>query len=312
MRALSKKFLDDLKNPQGILYPILERKTQDDTLMLAIRNNYINIYYRGGNIINIKELSTSRYKASFDEQYNKGGKALPPLPPVIASQHEANQWVSQIPNLKVVMDRFFSKHPKPEREFQQLVARENNYSTISNETEYFVTDIEINDSAINARFDMLAVHWPAKQRGDRSSCRAALIEMKYGDNALAGDAGILKHLKDIESFMSDRKRYNALLATMESQFNQLKQLGLLRFNAAKNAEDVKLKAAEKPEVIFILANHNPRSTKLKKMLTQPAIMKYSQSNFFDLKFFIAAFSGYGMHADNMYSLDDFIKLSPNC
>ena len=36
------------------------------------------------------------------------------------------------------MDFYFSENSKPEREFQQLIARENNFSTIANQSEYFV------------------------------------------------------------------------------------------------------------------------------------------------------------------------------
>lgn len=55
MRELSKDFLNNLKSAKGLLHPILERVEQDDTLMLAIRDNYINIYYRGGSLLKVKE-----------------------------------------------------------------------------------------------------------------------------------------------------------------------------------------------------------------------------------------------------------------
>jgi len=38
-RGLSEKFIKDLK-PEGILNPILEQLTKDQTVMLAIRNDY--------------------------------------------------------------------------------------------------------------------------------------------------------------------------------------------------------------------------------------------------------------------------------
>ena len=55
MRGLSKKFMNDLSKPEGTLYPILERVRKDHNLMFAIRDGYINIYYRGGNIIRITQ-----------------------------------------------------------------------------------------------------------------------------------------------------------------------------------------------------------------------------------------------------------------
>jgi hypothetical protein len=96
---------------------------------------------------------------------------------------------------------------------------------------------------------------------------------------------------------------------MESQFNQLDELGLLKFTKCTSNAKVKLNVDEKPEVIFILANHNPRSTKLKTILSDPEIDKYAKSQLFDLKFYVASFAGYGLHAKCMLPLVEFLKLS---
>ena len=132
--------------------------------------------------------------------------------------------------------------------------------------------------------------------------------MKYGDSALGGSAGLLKHLKDMDKFISTKDSYANLLQTMESQFNQLDELGLLKFNKGTSNAKVKLNADEKAEVIFILANHNPRSPKLKTILSDPEIDKYAQSQLFDLKFYVASFAGYGLHAKCMLPLVEFRKL----
>jgi hypothetical protein len=306
MRRLSGDFLDDLKN--GLLQPILERVRQDNTLMLAIRDGYINIYYRGGNILRLREQSKGKYKPAFDSQYNKFSKTIPELPTEIESTNDVRIWIESFPSLKEIMDFYFSAHPKPEREFQQLVARENNDSTISNESEYFISDIEFADSELEARFDILAIRWLASQRKNGSNCRPALIEMKYGDSTLGGSASLVKHLQDINSLISDSKRYSVLLSTMEAQFNQLDELGLLNFNRSSKGTKVKLDANDKPEVIIILSNHNPRSSKLTTILNDSKIETYSQTQFFDLRFFVASFSGYGLHADCMHTLIQFREL----
>ena len=132
--------------------------------------------------------------------------------------------------------------------------------------------------------------------------------MKYGDGALGGDAGLIKHLKDMDTFISETKQYGDLLQTMERQFNQLDALGLLDFNKGTSNAKVKLNPENKPEVIFILANHNPRSSKLRKILSDPEIDKYEQSKMFDLRFFVASFAGYGLHANCMHTLAEFRKL----
>ena len=312
MRKLSDKFMGDLVNSEGMLHPILTRVKKDHTLMLAIRENFINIYYRGGNILNIKEHNKGFYQASFDEQYNKSGLLIPDSPTEINHQNDARSWIDSFPSRKNIMDEYFSTYGKAEREFQQLIARENNNSTISNESEYFVSDIESSIRFSNtepyARFDIMAIRWLAAQRKNGSNCKVALIEMKYGDGALGGSAGLLKHLKDMDKLISNKDSYAKLLQTMDSQFNQLDELGLLKFNKSTSNAKVKLNANEKPEVIFILANHNPRSSKLKTILSDPEIDKYAQSQLFDLKFYVASFAGYGLHAKCMLPLVEFRTL----
>ena len=327
MRSLSQTFMNDLLDPEGLLHPILERVQQDHTLMLSIREGYINIYYRGGNILRVKEQRKGYYSPFFDKEYNKSGVPSPALPDGIGTQHAANVWVESFQGLKGIMDFYFSKYSKPEREFQQLVARENNFSTIANQSEYFISDIEFADSVLGARFDILAIRWLASQRKSSSNCRPALIEMKYGDGALSGKAGVLKHLQDIDALISNGDKYKTLLETMETQFNQLDELGLITFNRVANWTGIKLDAKEKPEVIFVLANHNPRSSKLSTILNDPKIEAYNHSSNFDLKFHVSNFAGYALQADCMVTLSQFrellkrknaeqgaarVQINPNC
>jgi len=308
MRALSQTFMANLLNQDGLLRPILERAKQDHTLMVSIREDYINIYYRGGNILRVKEQDDGSYSAFFDSEYNKSGLPCPALPDTIKTQYSARLWVDSFQTLKGIMDIYFSEKSKPEREFQQLVARENNFSNIANQSEYFISDIEFVDSSLGARFDMLALRWLASQRKNPSNCRPALIEMKYGDGALSGSAGVLKHLKDINELISNRAKYVALIEMMEMQFNQLDELGLMTFNRVANWIKIELDVNEKPEIIFVLANHNPRSSKLKTILNNPGIDAYDHSPNFDLRFYVASFAGYALHADCMVTLSQFRKL----
>jgi hypothetical protein len=308
MRAISDTFINNFLKLDGILNPILTQVRSDHTLMLAIRDNYINVYFRGGNILKLSEHKKGFYQTYFDKNYNILGRDIPQLPSKIENQEDANVWVASFPILKTFMDEYFSLHNKPEREFQQLVARENNNSSISTESEYFISDIEVNDKETGARFDMMAIRWLATRRKDGSRCKPALIEMKYGDGALGRNAGLKKHLKDMESLISNTENYTKLLQTMENQFNQLDQLGLLKFNKGKSNAKIELSENKKPEVIFILANHNPRSKKLRKILMDPELDKYESSQLFDLRFFVASFSGYGLHSDCMHPLAEFRNL----
>ena len=69
MRELSVSFFNDLMDDNGLLHTIRERVKTDDTLLLAIRDGYINIYYRGGNILRIQEQGKGVCQAFFDKQY---------------------------------------------------------------------------------------------------------------------------------------------------------------------------------------------------------------------------------------------------
>jgi len=308
MRRLPQAFINDLKDKEGILYPLLDRVKHDDTLMLSIRDGYINVYYRGGNLVRVSYNDNGTYKAFFDTRYNKTEIPLPEPPKTIKSLDNTNAWIAAFPSLKETMDISFSTNSKSEREFQQLIARENNYSTISNETEYFVTDIEFTDSSIGACFDLLAVRWLACQRRKNNECRPALVELKYGDGALNGSAGLIKHLEDINKILSDHEKYKVILQTMEMQFEQLAELGLVRLKSSSKSSGIELNSQTKPEVIIVLANHNPRSRKLADILNSPEIKDLNDPSKFDLKFFIASFAGYGFHQDCMVSLNEFQKL----
>jgi hypothetical protein len=305
MRTISNHFLQDLREKNGTLHPILEKLHCDHTLQLAIRENYVNIYYRGGNILRITEMRRGMYQAEFNQEYDKNGRGLPNAPAVIQNAGDAEVWVATFPQRKDLMDEYFSAKAKSEREFQQVVVRENNNSPVANSSEYFITDIEAADSGLGCRLDMLAVRWPASERKNENRCRPAFIEMKYGDQALRNDAGILKHLQDFQAFISDLSAYQTAISAMQSQFEQLYLLDLLHVNRIKGHTAIQFASACKPEVIFILAAHNPRSRALRDILTSPELDAYAASPLFDLRFFDASFAGYALHTDCMDDLETF-------
>lgn len=320
-RKLSPQFMQALS--AGYLKPLLNRVKSDQTLMLAIRDGYINVYYRGGSLLKLEEQKQREmgYACFFDKNYIKqhnelikylpiGDQSIEKLPGCMCTEEDCEKWVKAIPYLKLIMDIYFGVKNKPEREFQQLVARENNSSTISNKSEYFITDIEYaTDRDLNARFDMVGVRWLSSDRNKMGALRPVLVEMKYADDALEGNAGIKEHLDDIHKFLSDPKCKNELLEIISSQFNQLDELGLLTFNRNKKWQPLNLSDVGKPEVIFLLAGHNPRSGRLKTVLSIKKLEEYAESELFDLRFHVAGFSGYAMHSSNMLPLDEFVKLA---
>jgi hypothetical protein len=297
-KAISEKFMKDLQEG-GRLHELTERVQRDDTLMLALRGRYINIYYRGGSILNLEE-KNGGYVGAFDTDYAQGKPVKLPSS-VIQEPTDCSAWVAALPALKETMNSYFATKRKSEREFQQLVAWENNRSAISNETEYFITDIEFADPNQGAKLDMVGLKWLSKDKKDETRCTPVLVEMKYGIGAYDGAAGIAKHIADLEKILADPIKRESLNKTIEEQFEQLLQLGLVRFN--KHMKYDRAVVSGRPEVVFLLANHNPRSTKLLNILDE-----IKEPTDFDLRFFNASFAGYGMHNVCMLELTKFKEL----
>jgi hypothetical protein len=309
MRRISDEFMNDLTEETGILRSLKERVRSDDTLMLALRNDSIDIYYRGGRILHLAGRSGSRgYTANFDSNYVKLGApySIPKVPATIETVDHCKEWLNAMPLLKEIMNFYLTEQSaKSEREFQQLVAWENNRSKLAASTEYFITDIEYDtdvksdDGAVKkARLDMLGLKWLSKDRQNSSSCAPVFIEMKYGTDAFAGKAGIADHIADLNIILSNEETRSSLNQIIAYQFNQLDRLGLVKFNRAKKHSEVVL--ADRPEVVFLLSNVNPRSSELSnilKLIQEPTSYK--------LRFFVANFAGYGMHEACMMDLRKF-------
>ena len=319
-RKISPGFMRDLKT--GRLSPLLARIKEDDTLMLAIREKYINIYYRGGNILNITEVPTrypdvrATYEVKFDTNYYLGASPLPVgFPLLVRDDRDVSRLIDKIPDLKYTMDRFFSRWNRSEREFQQLVVRENNLSSVANETEYFVIDIELAGVVESAKFDMIAVRWLSHQRARPEALVPVLIEMKYGNNALNGDAGLIKHLVDAYALREDEELWQDFRTGIQGHISQLESLDLLRFNRSVAVPELRLHPTKTPELIFLLADYNPRARAILDIM--PEFNKIlnerdpqdSEQKEFDVRFFQASFAGYGMHHVSMLTPTDFERLA---
>jgi len=296
-RGLSEDFLNELE--KGLLSPILDLVKIDATLCLEIRENYINIYYRGGNILRI-EKTNECYVTSFDRKYliEETTRVPTNLPAKLTSPQDINSWLLAIPFLKNEMDLWFGRNPKNEREFQQLIVRENNLGRCAKGTDYFICDIEYANS--NGRFDLIAVRWPSSgaERKNNKNIGLVFIEMKYCDGALTGKAGLKEHLKDMNVFLSNQNRLGSLKIEMKNVFNQMRRLKLIN-----NQKDIAQFNEDKPEYIFILANHDPASSVLKREL-EGLPVDYPN---LELKFAISNFMGYGLYRQNIYDLKSFLR-----
>ena len=303
MRGLSQKFMDDLQ--QGCLQGILERIKHDDTLTLEIRENYINIYYRGGNAVRIS-YKKSDYEYWFDTKYVTDPSVKSIL--LGLNQQQGSQfigaWVEALPMIKNQMDIWFSKHRKEERDYQQVVVRENNYGGSSNDTDYYICDIEYADR--NGRFDMIAVKWTSTgpQRKLNSDLGLAFIEMKYMDKSLTGKSGLADHISGMNAFLADPQNLVKVKEEMKTVFNQKVDLRLL--NGIKKIGSF---SDAKPEYILILGNHDPAKSVLRReleaLLSLQTFVDFSALA--DLKVATASLMGYGLYNECIYPIDIFLN-----
>ena len=286
MRTLNDVFLKDLK--EGKLFPLTDAIKSDSSLCLELRGDYVNVYYRGGNLIKVTQTG-NEYKFFFDENYFEAGEQI-----TLPDEHEGvDAWLVVLPKLKHALDRWLGKRHRDEREFQQILLRDNNFGRIARSTDYYICDVEYQIEC--GRFDLIAVHWPSnpitrKQPNDR---RLVFIEMKYGDGALEGDAGLHKHIEDVYSYLSDQT-VNSLKQEMVGIFNQKRTLGLIDCG-----KDLSTFSNEKPILLLVFANHDPGKSKLRDVLGC-----LRESPHAELYVATASFMGYGLYEQGVHKIDE--------
>ena len=291
MRALGSKMFHDLKNSCGCLNGLLNLVLQDATLELEMRGTCASIYYRGGSLLRI-EWNGTQYVLHFDTNYCSHGQNLSGQPSIAEA-------IEQVPIYKQAMDRWFSEYPKYEREFQQLVERDNNrHGEISHATDYYIVDTELVYE--DARFDMVAVHWSSigAVRKNLHAPKLAFIEMKYGDGAQSGTSGLMEHLRDFGHFLKTAN-LPAICADYAEVFRQKCELGLIP-DMKNLPHDITIQS-ENIALIFLLATHDPEKNGLHTIVTGLQPSNYP----FPVKFAAASMMGYGLYDKTMYSIEEF-------
>ena len=302
-RAMPPEFFKDLES--GPLKWVVDRALGDSTLCLELRGSAVNLYYRGGSLLKIVATG-SGYEPKFDSKYCEPslGCSLPDLPCL----DDAKAWNRTIPLLKDIMDKWFGKNPKLEREFQQLIVRENNMpGGIARSTDYYILDMEYADGA--DRFDMVAVRWPSRpeNRKDGTNLRLVLLEMKYADGAHRGNrqrggaAGLRAHLQGMLGLVTDKTKLAHLKDYMLEVFRQKHALGLI--DSGKEISSFDDHAAD---IAFIIANHDPEKTAL---LDELKCMRDTLPGNCDPRavlFLRASYFGYGLYDNHTLALPDMI------
>ncbi|MDL2308850.1 hypothetical protein LJC68_04095 [Bacteroidales bacterium OttesenSCG-928-B11] len=285
-RHIRQNFLDDLKN--GELKLLLECVQNDDTLDLELRGDSVVIYYRGGKLLTVKEKGYELEK--LDKNYITGGASI--FDPTIKNIAE------YFPKAKYIVD-FYIRNVRNhlwEKEIQQRVVQENNYSSHSKSTDYYIIDTEYQENEIG-RFDIVALRWDS----DRTSRKLqkeykpqiTVFEVKQGCKSVSGESGMSAHLEDFKRFISDTAKVNAFKQDMINVFRQKRELGLID---CQNPHDISV-IEDDIEFVFLLANYDPDSSSLKNELEKIS----------DCKFIYANPMGYVLNARNVIDKAEFVK-----
>jgi len=296
-RYIRPNFFDDLIN--GRLNPLLQFILKDQTLDLQIRRNQVHIYYRGGKILDIKPDGVQDYSFSFDENYFNKSIGFNTLLFNSLVEDIPNEFQNYFPKAKQLIDIFLSSKSSEEREFQQLIARTNNYSSVANSTDYFIVDIEY--ASGQSRFDLIAVEWPSisarrKLQKGYKPC-LMIIEMKYGEGALGGKVGLLKHHKDMLSFIKNQSLKHNFIDEMENLFLQKLKLGLIPCLKRKSEWKDVVKFADQIDIGYLITDHDPASKRLiNELFNLPGG---------NVKFLTSNFNGYALYKENVFDLEEF-------
>lgn len=224
----------------------------DKSMLACIRNNAIGIYYNSDRVAMVR-LKDNDLSCEISSYY-------------LSDYHSTGDRVKSN-NIHVKPDEIYSKidtikknsakRETPEKKAQQHLVFKNNSSEESN---WYCFDIEYRQSTnkqteepkFDGRFDILAV-------SKSSPHRIAIIELKYGRNALGGKSGIVKHLKDFKNFSESKSCKENLKREILAILQNLKNLG---YDITTELDNPSLCYADKIEfyVICLYEDESPKGT----------------------------------------------------
>ena len=249
-RGLHSDKWDNAFGEDGKLGGLIEMVKKDDELVLQIREDYFNVYYKGGNMLKVSsensfQFDYNYYKCEIDlDTQEQRNKRIDKRRSVLESLKNTRDYKTFIDEMKKLMDKYWiwlynEKHRSlHEKDTQHALCISNTEST-----DYTIIDLEFQVSTRkdctyhyepsslprhpgiyvcekSPRFDIIAVR--------NSDHRLCVIELKNGLDALVGKSGIGDHAdsfegsigknplaelmftKEMEKVVSDKKRLKLL------------------------------------------------------------------------------------------------------
>lgn len=188
---------------------------RDKDLLACIRNNAIGIYHLADRVAMAHRNRKGELVCDVNDFYVSGkhtGKE---------HQYGAEEICAKIADIKANS----LSRGTPEKNAQHTLVSKNNSNP---DSEWFCVDIEYRQSRnvqkpmcriFDGRFDIIAVSKKAPHR-------IAVIELKYNSSAIAGLAGIVKHIQDFEIFSQNPVCSKNLCSEIACQLHNLHQIGV--------------------------------------------------------------------------------------
>jgi hypothetical protein len=232
IRGIDIGFAEAFKN--SVLYKLY--KEHKNELFLGVRNNYLNLYYNCDCIAKIKYRNQSIIceldKYYLDGNHHKNFKE---------KRYKTEPY--EIYNNYDILKKHSDDKTTNEKKAQSKLVILNNGNKSSN---WFCIDIEYEKSGFRGRFDIIAV---SKEKPHK----AALIELKYGRNAIGGNSGIYEHIKNFLEFCKEGYFARQTKQEIVSIIKSLHNLGIkIPFEIPETSSICPV-----PDFYFITLDNNP-------------------------------------------------------
>ncbi len=250
-REVSTSLIDAFK--QSTLFAFY--KKHQDELLIGVRNNYLNIYYRLNNIAEIRLVGDGFISCGIHPYFlRRSGNSNVTLTgtsieTLIIDRYEA---------IKNLVEN--KKNTTSEKVAQQMLVMQNNANPLS---KWYCVDVEWarsfnsqeeKDSCMSARMDIIAISKEAPHR-------VAVIELKYGSKSISGNAGILKHIQDFmtlkEGSIHDGRRIDYYDGMCQDICNIIEAYNALDISVPDTLENLRKEMfAPSPEFYVLTLDNN--------------------------------------------------------
>ncbi len=242
-RGISKDFAEAFK--QSELYKLY--REHKDELFIGVRNNYLNLYYNCDRIAKIEyKKRDEKIDCEIDKYYLDGNH--------YNSKDKEKRYKieeKEICKQYEVIKKYSNDKATPEKKAQSKLVLLNNENLDSN---WFCIDIEYvksfnnraekKEADFNSRFDIIAL---SKMKPHK----IALIELKYGSDAIGGKSGIYKHVEDFTKFCEKGYFEGQLKQEIIEIVKSQKELGIAVPFESPEESDILT-----PEFYFITLDNN--------------------------------------------------------